>query len=168
MRKLSDRERTYAKQILQGRMKVVNVVMNAFKIWGGLQIFAVVMYALFGGAPKTDIPFMLVGCVILYLVYFKLTGFLANKNQWQVLFKAIKKGTEYAWEGSLIRTYETRHGDNTGAEEFKAVMLLEDHEVSGTADRMLESMVPGNSVVMFSAYENPELGTKLVIAAMPD
>ncbi len=167
MRKLTNREREYAKQLLKARAKTVNIVMTIFKVWGGLQIFAVIMYALLG-APKKDIPFMLIGCVILYLVYFKFTGFLANQNQWMVLLRAIKKGKEFAYEGTLVKTYERRAGGDNGAHEFRAVLLLGDKEESAEADNGLENAESGSSVVMFSVYENPEIGTRLVMAAMPD
>lgn len=163
MRKLNSGEREYLKKLLEAKTIKVTKIMGAFKIFGGLQIAALLLYMILGNVNGEDIPFMLVGCVILFLVYFKLTGFLAKQNQWKRMLEAVKKGKEFVCDGVLVNTYETRHGEKTGATEMMGNVSVNGKEVRCNVEAALMGKVPGTPVVLVCTYTNLDLGFKLAI-----
>lgn len=163
MRTLSDQERAYVQRIFEQKAKGVNRIMWVFRVFGILLILAILMYIISGNAPKSDIPFMLIGCVILYLVFFKFAGFVANKNQWKLLLKALKEKKETVYDCELVDTYKTSHGDSSGAKEFMATVVVNGKTLRGNADSALRNAEPGTSVVLISAFKEIEYAFKYII-----
>ena len=163
MRKLNDGERAYVKKYLEDKTQKITYIMRGFRIFGLLQILAIVLYAVLGNSGAENIPFMLVGCVILYLVYFKFTGFLAKQNQWKRLLETVKKGKETVFDGELIHTYETRHGDSSGARVDMANVNVDGKRIRCNAEASLMGKPAGNRVVVVCTYATPDMGFVLAI-----
>ncbi len=139
--------------------------MTFFKIFGLLQIIAVILYMIFGKAPSGDIPFMIVGCVILFLVYFKLTGFIAKQNQWKKLEVLINKKKEFVFDCELISTYVTSHGDKHSAKEYMANVRVDGKEIRCNTEPALLDKEAGTKAVLVCMYTNVEVGFKYLIGA---
>lgn len=165
MRKLSSEEREYVKKLLSAKTVTVEKVMKVFQIFGCLQILAILLYMVFGNKDAGMIPFMLVGCVILYLVYFKFTGFLAKQNQWKRMLECVKKGKEFAFDVTLVNTYKTKHGEKIGAEELMGTVLANGKEIRCNVDATLMGKKPGTRVVLIATYNDLNYGFRLAIAA---
>ena len=166
MRKLSESERMHLRKILEAKTAVVVKVMTIFRIFGSLQILALILYMIFGSAKPSDRPFMLVGCVILYMAYFKLTELVANQNQWKGLLQMINKNKEIVYDCELINTYETSHGETHGAKEFMAnVKMGNGKVVRCNAEHALKEQEPGTKVALVCTYSGVELGFKFAIGS---
>ena len=148
MRRLTASEKEVVLDWARENISLIKKIMGFFKIFGGFQIVGLFI-AMFS-APKTDIPFMIIGGIILYLVYFKFTSFLSNQNTWMQLIKRINEGTEVVYDGILIDTYYTKHGDSHSSKEFMAhVNTLFDGKVrSCNAASNLKGLPTGTPVAI--------------------
>ena len=138
--------------------------MNFFRIFGALQIAAIVLYIIFGNVETGQIPFMLVGCVILFLVYFKLTGFLANQNVWKRMLQLVKKGKETVCDCELVNAYETSHGDAGNSKEYMADVRVGDKRLRFNTTKSVVGKMPGTRLVLVCNGANPESSFGFVFA----
>lgn len=167
MRKLNEKEKAYAKMIFENKLKKIKFVMNVFKGFGTFQILLIIAYIIFGDANTGDIPFMLIGCVLLYLVYFKFTNFLANKNQWKKLLEAIEENKEAVYECELVNAYKTSTGGSRSrAKVFIANVIYNGQNIRCNASYELEGKVPGTTVYLICSEENVNIAAKYVISDM--
>ena len=165
MRKLNDEERLRAKLILEQKTQKANRVMGFFKIFGLFQIAMIVLLLIIGEADKEEIPFMLIGCVLLFLIYFKFTGFLAGKSQWKVLLNAVLENKEVVHDCELVETYETRHGNSQRAKELMASVSVGGRVINCRASRELEDSLPGTRALLIGVDQNINHALNFVIAA---
>lgn len=165
MRKLSEKEKSYVIEKLKAQTQLIHKLMNFFRVFGSLQILAVILYILFGNVNPTEIPVMLIACFLLFLVYFKFTGFLAKQNIWNKMLLLIKKGQESAFDCELIRSYTTSHGDAQSSKEYMANVNLAGREFQCNAFALVMEKEPGTKVVMVCDSPNPEKSFRFVFAA---
>lgn len=111
MRKLNDNERLYLTSIINPTIQTIKKIMTFFKIFGLLQILLIIFCIIFANESNEIKFFMLIGCVILYLVYFKLPQFLATHNQYTRLLTALENACVYECE--LINMYYTSSSSRT-------------------------------------------------------
>ncbi len=164
MRLLNHKEREYLLAILKDKTKTINAVMFGFKLFGLFQIGLAIYGMLFGSLSKEDFPGIVFLCVIIYLAYFKLAGFLAKQNQWKCLLEAVNKEKTSVCECKLLHTYETTSGDGKGASVFMAVLSMNEKEVRCNADRKLQEIMPGTQVALVCS--NTSFETSSFVYAM--
>ncbi len=155
MRKLTDIEREYVKKTLEANAKSITIVMNFFKIFGVLQMVLLVLYAVFGKSEKSNVPFVIVACVILYLVYFKFTGFLANANQWKRLLKVLNNKTEFVYECDLLEAKKVGSG-RYSSRKLIAHVLLEGRDIKCYAAHELKDVKRGSTVILVCMQQDFE------------
>lgn len=158
MKQLSDEERTVVIQDLEEKRKTVTLIVTVFRVFGLLQIAGVVWYVFFGGGGKENIPVGVVICVLLFLIYFKFTGWIAKKNQWNCLLTAVKEKKEYVAEGELQQVYKTWNSNRTKRTMLHGTVLLNGNVVQCRAAGSLENALPGTRVGVIGIYEKVEYG----------
>ncbi len=151
MRHLSEAERAKVKVIFKARAKFFDIIMIFFKGFGLLQMLLFV-YCYFAAEEKPfEWPMLTIMCLVLWAIYFKLTGFLGKKNPWKILLNAINNKTEEVYEYELSYTYRSgsqRH--NQG--EFKACVLAPDgKQLFCFADPRMECFSRGTKVAVILA-----------------
>lgn len=139
--------------------------MTFFRVFGSLQILAVILYIILGDVNPTEIPVMLIACLLLFLVYFKFTGFLSKQNIWNKMLLLIKKEKESVFDCELIRSYTTSHGDSQSSKEYMANVNLAGKEYQCNAFTSVMEKEPGTRVVMVCDSPNPEKSFRFVFAA---
>ena len=158
MRQLSDSEREVVIKDLETKGKSASGIMRVFRGFGLIQMVATLCLAFFGDVPKGDIPFLLMGCVLLYLVYFTFTGWVVKKNQWNQLLTAVKSHKEYVVEGELLHVYKERNNSRTKACMLNAAVECDGKTIQCRAAKVLEHTAPGTKIGVVALYEKVEYG----------